>query len=151
MPTAPQSILKMDISPFGLALIRRFEGCRLTVYLDSKGLPTIGVGHLLHAPFPPGLTWTMERAMAQLGADVQGAVDCIIKAVHVPLSQPQFDAMISWIFNIGCEAFIMSTMLSLLNKKEYVEAANQLLRWVKPPELKPRREAERAVFLYGTD
>lgn len=140
----------MSLSPMGLSMLRRLEGQRLTVYLDSRGKPTIGVGHLLIGPYRPDLKWTAEEALAQLALDVQPVVSILRAQVEVRLSQPQFDALVCLIFNIGRMAFLGSTLLKALNNGEYSAAAEQFLAWSKQPELRPRRAQERAVFLYGT-
>lgn len=147
MSTDPAS---RALSANGLRMIQRFEGCRLTVYLDSKGKPTVGVGHLLVGAYKPGLVWTFEEAMAQLALDARGVVDAINANVKVQLSQQQFDALSSLTFNIGIGAFGGSTLLKALNKGEYAAAGNQFLAWSKDKELLPRRQAEKAVWDYGT-
>jgi lysozyme len=67
--------------------------------------------------------------------------------VKVPLTQNQFDALVSFVFNIGGGAFSKSTLLRKLNEKDYAGAADQFLVWVKQPELTGRRKNERAQFL----
>lgn len=151
MESGSQSTANLKISSFGLAMIRRFEGCVLRIYPDISGHPTIGVGHRITGEWQPDMTWTMEQAMDRLAVDVGDASKCIRDHVLVPLSQPQFDALVSFVFNIGRTNFILSTMLILLNKKEYAQAAHQFIVWVRPSELQPRRNFERGVFLYGTD
>lgn len=139
-----------DISLFGLKLISRLEGCRLKVYLDTRGKPTIGVGHLLTKEFPAGLTWTMEQALEQLKADTRQVMLAINGSLYKPLTQPQFDALASLVFNIGTGAFGASSLRTEVNAGNYRRAGEQFLVWSKQPELRSRREAEKAIWDYGT-
>lgn len=117
----------MKISPDGLEFIRQAEGCRLTAYQDSVGVWTIGVGHTKDVQ--PGQTITQAEADALLEADLEDVYPCIAASVKVQLSQGQFDALCSFIFNLGCGSFKGSTLLNLLNKGDYAGAAAQFGRW----------------------
>jgi lysozyme len=154
MDTAGQLL---TISRYGLLMIKRFEGVRLKAYRDTNGLWTIGCGHLL----PVGqdyhdLEWAQAQVAEQLLADTSGTQASVRRAVKVPLSQPQFDALVSLVFNIGSGHFIgtdatkPSTVLTRLNQKDYYGAAEAFLLWKDKGILLPRRQEERAVFLYGT-
>jgi lysozyme len=139
------------ISRFGLAMIQRFEGKRLKAYRDVNGLWTIGCGHLL----PSGqdyhdLEWTPARVLEQLLIDTAGTQASIRRSVRVSLSQPQFDALASLVFNIGSGHFNTSSLLTSLNEKDYYGAAEAILLWNNHGTLLSRRQEERAVFLYGT-
>jgi lysozyme len=140
----------MDVSPRGIALIQRFEGLRLTAYLDSVDKPTIGYGSTKGVRM--GDEITQAQAVELLAADVERHADGVRRLVDVPLTQNQFDALVSLVFNIGVGAFRRSTLLRKLNAGDHRGAADELLRWTKAGgrELRGlvrRREAERALFL----
>lgn len=83
--------------------------------------------------------------------DVADAEKCVGKNVRVPLTQNEFDALVSLTFNIGCRAFSGSTLLKLLNSSDYDGAAQQILRWDKQAGkplagLTRRRKAEKEMF-----
>lgn len=136
----------MKTSPEGLKLLGDREGRRNRAYLDSKGIPTIGVGHTGPHVFI-GLAWTNQQIDDALADDVITCENCINKYVEAELTQYQFDALVSLIFNIGVMAFRRSTVLKLLNNLLYDLAADAFLMWNKPPELMSRRLAERLQFL----
>lgn len=137
-------------SEAGLQLIRNFEGLRLSAYLDPGGVWTIGYGHT-GADVHAGLTITRERAEELLRADVAGAEACVAGAVVVPLTQGQFDALVSFVFNLGCGNLQRSTLLELLNLGAYDRAAEEFGRWIHAggvvlTGLVNRRAAELALF-----
>jgi lysozyme len=136
----------MKTSKGGVQALELREGKRNKAYLDSKKIPTIGVGHTGPEVYI-GLAWTDQQIEDALTDDLKEAEDCINKYVTVPLTQNQFDALVSFVFNIGVMPFRRSTVLKLLNEKCYDLAAEALMMWVKPPELKGRRESERIQFL----
>lgn len=140
----------MDVSPRGLKLIQEYEGLRLKAYQDSVGVWTIGYGSTKGVR--PGDEITEAQAIELLAADVDRHADGVLRAVDVPLNQNQFDALVSFTFNVGVGALQRSTLLRKLNAGEYTEAANQLMRWVHAggQELRGlvrRREAERKLFM----
>ena len=131
--------------------IKIAEGLRLKAYLDTGGVWTIGYGHT-GPEVVKGLTITMEQAEALLTEDLRTAEDHVNSAVKVKLTQNQFDALVSFVYNIGGGAFKESTLLRLLNAGDYEGAANQLPRWVKDngrliDGLVNRRREERELFL----
>lgn len=135
----------MKISKQGLDLLIEREGKRNKAYLDSKGIPTIGVGHTgpeVHL----GLEWTDEQVEEALGADIGRFEDAINEAVAVGLEQHQFDALVSWAFNVGGEAAKTSTLVKKINAGDMAAAALQFDRWHIPPEITSRRNAEREQF-----
>lgn len=142
----------MKISQPGLDAIKAHEGLRLTAYPDpaSGGDPwTIGYGHTRDVQ--RGQTITPEQAEQFLRDDLAWVETCIARTVTVPLSQGQYDALCSLIFNIGAGAFGKSTLLRKLNSGD-ASAADEFLRWDKAagksmPGLARRRAAERAMFL----
>lgn len=141
----------------GEALIKSFESLRLDVYPDLKGIPTGGWGHTgwysYGVPMQLGQTLTQEQAQNWFSLDTAEAVDCVNKqCAFVPLSQNQFDALVSFTFNDGVAAFSHSTLLKLLKEGRHQDAAAQFLRWdyVNGKEvegLETRRRAEAALFL----
>lgn len=136
----------MKTSEQGIELIRDREGCRLKSYLDSVGVWTIGVGHT------GGVTendrCTEEQALAWLAEDLEWSEAAVNIGVGVPLAQHQYDALVSFIFNVGQGAFAASTMRRMLNEGAPMErVAAQFDRWNIPPEIISRRMGEKAQFL----
>jgi GH24 family phage-related lysozyme (muramidase) len=119
----------MSISLRGLAHIKGWEGFRANVYLDVAGLPTIGYGHLIK-PHESFTTITEAQASVLLAKDVSSAENAVNKYVKVPLTQNQFDALVSFAFNVGNGAFANSTMLKRINAGQYIEAGYEFGRWV---------------------
>jgi lysozyme len=118
----------MEYSKNGITLTEGFEQCRLVTYRDIKGVLTIGWGHTGPDVYE-GLVWMQAQADAGLLADVQHASDTVNAVVTVPLTQNEFDALVDFAFNCGCNAFKGSTMLKLLNSGDYAGAAAQLDLW----------------------
>lgn len=139
----------MHISQKGLDLIKSFEGLRLSAYRCPADIPTIGYGTT--AGVKMGDTITKERAEDLLRADVKRFEDQVLRLVKVPLTQGQFDALVSFTYNLGAANLGNSTLLRLLNAGDYKGAAAQFDRWTKAggkelPGLVKRRAAERALF-----
>lgn len=148
----------MRISEKGVALIKEFEGCRLTAYPDPKtgGAPwSIGYGwtHPVDGkPVKQGLTIDRATADRLLKAGLVSYEQDVSRLVRVKLTQGQFDALVSFVYNLGAMRFSTSTLLRKLNAGDYVGAADEFLRWVSPGTkveagLRRRRQAERALFL----
>ena len=135
----------MKMSDKGLALLTQREGSRTKAYKDTKGIWTIGVGHT-GPNVTTGLMWTEQQVVDALRKDVYIAEKAIIDNVKVFLTQDQFDALCSFIFNVGVGAFKKSTLLKVLNLGNYTEAAKQFDRWNIPPEIIGRRNSERDQF-----
>jgi lysozyme len=135
----------MKTSDEGLAVLTLREGKRRRAYLDTKGIPTIGVGHTGPEVYI-GLVWTDQQIEDALKDDVVKCEDCINKYVKVPLTQNQFDALVSFIFNVGATAFRRSTLLRILNTGDYEEAAKCFDMWHIPKEIIGRRDSEREQF-----
>jgi lysozyme len=139
----------VNISDDGLALIRAHEGCRYEAYPDSVGVPTIGYGHTKGVKL--GDTCTDEQAEAWLREDVTTAESCVSSSVTVPMTQGEFDALVSFTFNLGCHALRSSTLLIKLNNSDYDGAAAEFGKWNHArgkvlAGLTARREAERQLF-----
>jgi lysozyme len=140
----------MKTSAAGLEALTQREGVRYHAYQDVRGIWTIGVGHTAMAgpPHPyPGLVITPEECQIILARDVGPCENEINALVKVPMTQNQFDALVSLTFNIGIGGFRGSSVLRQLNAKQYVVAADDFLMWDHPPQLIGRRRAERAQFL----
>lgn len=139
----------MKISQEGIALIKKFEGCELKSYKCAAGVWTIGYGHTTLVEKNQEIT--QEEADIILLADLEVYEDAVNKASTVPLEQHQFDALVSWTFNLGGANLNASTMLKVLNKGEYEEVPAQIKRWNKAggkvlQGLIRRREAEALLF-----
>lgn len=135
----------MNISDKGLAVLKLREGSRNKAYKDVKGIWTIGVGHT-GPEVQEGLVWTDQQILDVLKQDVKVAEQGVTDNVRVALSQNQFDALVSFIFNVGVTAFRRSTMLKYINIGEFGLAAQQFDRWVIPIEVTSRRMSEKAQF-----
>jgi lysozyme len=141
----------VNISQNGVDLIKRFEGCRLKAYRCPAGVLTIGYGHT-GSDVSNGMVISQEKAENMLKMDLAVHCNNVTKLVKVPLNQNQFDALVSFEYNVGYGALSTSTLLRLLNQGKYTEASKQFERWVyaggKPLEgLKKRRIAEKELFL----
>nr|WP_249183836.1 lysozyme [Burkholderia ambifaria] len=99
----------------GIALIKQFEGLRLARYLDAVGKPTIGYGHLILPNERFTRPLTPAEAEALLRRDLRGAELNLRKLLHVPVTQQQFDALMSFVFNLGAGRLRSSTLLRYLN------------------------------------
>lgn len=142
----------MQISATGIEHIKRWEGLRLDAYQDGGGVWTIGYGHTLNVG--PGQTISAEQAEAYLITDLEWAQDAVNELVSVPLSQHQFDALVSFVFNVGRKAFADSTLRRLLNAGDYDAVPAQLARWVhdngaRVQGLVNRRAAEAGLWAKG--
>jgi len=143
------------MSQAGLTLIKASEGLESEAYPDpgnpETGEPwTIGYGHTRGVR--RGDTCSEEQATAWLREDLGAAERAVRHLVEAPLSQGQFDALTSFVFNVGRSAFASSTLLRLLNAGDASGAAEQFKRWNRGadgplPGLVIRRAAERALFL----
>lgn len=102
----------------------------LIAYVCPAGVLTIGVGHT-GPDVTKGMMITAERADELLAQDLEAAEQCVERCVEVPLTQEQFDSLCSFVFNVGCGAFMRSTLLRLLNDGDYDGARKQFFRWNK--------------------
>ena len=146
----------MKISEKGLSMIERFEGCLLKASNKLDGVWTIGYGQTgsyygkrVHR----GMTTTKAEAHAWLrDHSIKTYEDAVTQAVKVPLNQHQFDALVSFVYNVGVGALKQSTALRKLNAGDYAGAADALTMWTKCngkvlAGLVRRRKEERALFL----
>ncbi len=137
----------MKFSAAGMELLKRSEGFRSRVYLDAAGFPTIGFGHRMVHPesYPRGVNDTQAETI--LASDVRETEQAVEHMVKVSLTQGQFDALVDFCFNLGAGRLASSTLLKVLNRGRYEDAAQQLLLWDQADghendALKTRREAE---------
>ncbi|QGU36177.1 lysozyme [Enterobacter hormaechei] len=145
----------MQTSDKGIALIKEFEGCKLTAYQDSVGVWTIGYGWTQPVdgkPIRAGMTINKETAERLLKTGLVSYESDVSRLVKVGLTQGQFDALVSFTYNLGARSLSTSTLLRKLNAGDYAGAADEFLRWNKAGGkvlngLSRRREAERALFL----
>ena len=145
----------MQTSDKGIALIKQFEGCKLTAYQDSVGVWTIGYGWTQPVdgkPIRAGMTIKQETADRLLKTGLVSYESDVSRLVKVGLTQWQFDALVSFTYNLGARSLSTSTLLRKLNAGDYAGAADEFLRWNKAGGkvlngLTRRREAERALFL----
>ena len=139
----------MAIAKSTLDFITKEEGARNKAYKDSKGLPTIGVGHLIKADEQYLLTATLtdEQVQELLRSDLKWCSEAVETSVKVPLQQHQFDALYSLCFNIGETNFKKSTVVKKINENDLQGAADAILMWNKPAVLTNRRKRERDLFL----
>ena len=157
----------MRMSENSRKLLTKWEGIKLTAYYDAAGLPTIGVGHLItrqerrdqvieidgqQVAYGAGLTY--KQGIRLLAQDLIRFEEAVTDYVVVELTQSQFDALVSFAFNVGINAFRRSALLRILNQGEYGAIPAQLRRWNRAgggiiPGLVNRREKEIALWLSG--
>lgn len=147
----------MSINEAGLALLRKFEGLRLSPYQDQAGVPSCGYGHTqgVTMDMPPITEDVAERFLLQDVRQAEVGVRCL---VSVPLNDNQLSALVCFVFNVGAGKLRGSKTIDVLNRRCYLEFADRMLLWdkvrdaktgefVESAGLKARREAERALFL----
>lgn len=144
----------MQISDKGVLLIERFEGIKLNAYQDIRGVWTIGCGTTIYPSgqrVKQGDVITRQQANEYLAHDVQTFVGVVNNNVKVSLNQNQFDALVSFVYNIGAGAFATSTLLKKLNAGDYQGAKSQFPSWSYAggkysQGLNNRRVAEQSLF-----
>lgn len=139
----------MAIAESTLSFITNEEGFRNKAYKDSKGLLTIGVGHLIKTDEEHLLnaTLTDDQVKELLRSDLKWCSEAVETSVKVPLTQKQYDALYSLCFNIGETNFKKSTVVKKINENDLKGAADAIEMWNKPAVLIPRRKREKALFL----
>ena len=139
----------MAIAESTLSFITKEEGSKNKAYHDSKGLLTIGVGHLIRSDEAHlvNTVLTDEQIKDLLKNDLKRCSEAVEGAVKVPLQQAQFDALYSLCFNIGPTAFKNSTVVRKINENDLKGAADAILMWNRPAVLQKRRQRERDLFL----
>lgn len=142
------------ISPNCINLIKQFEGCKLQAYkpVEAEKDYTIGFGHK-RPDVKAGMIIPEEKAKDLLKSDLQKFGNAVNKYVKVPITQNQFDALVSFCYNTEINNFASSTLLKMLNANKFIDASNQFGRWVKGDNgkisqgLVKRRNMEKELFL----
>ena len=138
----------MQISDNGLVHhLESDEGVRYSVYRDSQGNLTEGVGHLVKQGEHFPAVMTSQQVNDLLRKDLVGFEAAINSHVKVKLTQNQYDSLVCFAFNIGIGGFLGSTTLRKLNLGDYAGAAQAMLLWNLPPEIKGRRIKDMNLFL----
>lgn len=139
------------ITQEGIDLIKRFEGFSPTVYFCPAGYPTIGYGHVVKKGenFSDGVTQGEAEELLRL--DAQIAERAVLRLITVPLTDGQFDALVSFTYNLGSGALQRSTLRRVINRQNHHNVPAQLMRWVwaggrKLRGLVRRREAESVSY-----
>lgn len=122
--------MSRSISPDGLDLIKRWEGCKLKAYVCPAGKWTIGYGST-GSHVRPGLVISLKEAEDLLDRDLVRFEEAVSDAVKVKLTDPQFAALVSFAFNVGVGAFKGSTLVKRLNKGDYASVPSELAKWNK--------------------
>lgn len=146
--------MEMKTGKEGKNVIKMFEGFSAFPYLCPAGVLTIGFGttRVNGNPVSKNHRVTVDEANVLLEQDLKSFEKSINSLVKVELTQNQFDALVSFVYNLGAENFKKSTLLKKINASEFEEAAEEFLKWNKAggkvlPGLTRRREAERTLFL----
>ena len=139
------------ITQNGIDIIKRFEGFSPTVYFCPAGYPTIGYGHVVldHEDFSKGVS--KRQAEVLLRKDAQIAERAVLRLITVPLTDGQFDALVSFTYNLGGGALQRSTLRRVINRGDHYDVSRQLMRWVwaggkKLNGLIRRRKAEADLY-----
>lgn len=134
----------------GTELIKKHEGLRLKAYQCPGGVWTIGYGHTRKVEENQSIT--KERAESLLSGDIRFSEEAVKLFVKVPVNQNEFDALVSFTFNVGSANLKKSTLLKLINKNEFLKAAGEYPKWIYSkgkilPGLVIRRNDEKELFL----
>ena len=148
----------MQMSPEGMnALLKKFEGCKLTAYRCPANVCTIGYGHTTAAGAPSvrdGMKITQQQAEDILSRDLVKYETAVHNMVHQPLNQRQFDVLVDFAYNAGIGNLQSSTLLKKVNAAKFDEVPAELMKWTKGggkvlPGLVRRRQAESAWWVSG--
>lgn len=141
------------ITDDGIDLIKRFEGFSSSIYICPAGYPTIGYGHVVRDDekrrFDEGID--KEEGENLLRRDVRWAEQGVLRLINVPLTDGQFDSLVSFTFNLGTGALQRSTLRRKVNREEHEDVPAQFKRWVwaggrKLPGLVRRRSTESRLY-----
>lgn len=140
----------MKLNQDGINLIKSFESCSLKVYKDIRGLNTVGYGH--RTDLPEGTVINVQEAETLLENDLSNVCKQLNEYLKIPLSDNQYSALVSFVFNLGIGEFANSTMLKMINAGGINPAAQQFERWDMAGDkvvdgLLRRRLAEKALYL----
>lgn len=159
--------MQLNLSQNGLDLIKHFEGLKLKAYYCAAGKLTVGYGHT-GSDVKTGMVITVGKAEELLRKDVARFEKDVMSLLKVPVTQSQFDALVSFAFNVGsdidadtiAEGLGDSTLMKLVNLREVDKASKEFLKWDKATDprtgkkvalagLTKRRRAEHLLFLGG--
>jgi lysozyme len=160
LPPPPAAILgAKKLGSKGIALVKEFESCLKAVpggfqaYPDPIGVLTIGWGHTNDngRKFKAGAVWTQAECDAEFLKDMAVFEKAVNDLVQVPINQDQFDALVSFAFNVGAGNLAKSTLLKKVNGGDFAGAAQEFQRWNKAggkvlPGLSRRRSCEALLF-----
>ena len=140
------------LSSRGLNLIKQFEGFQPKAYRCPAGLHTIGYGHVIKAEESFSQPLSEPEAETLLLQDVEVATKAVHRLIKVPLTQGQFDALVSFTFNCGAGALQRSTLRACVNREEHMQAPAELLKWTRScgkflTGLMRRRMAEALLYI----
>jgi lysozyme len=136
----------------GIDLVKHFEGFRSRVYLCVGGYPTIGYGHLIRSGEDFSLGISKAQAEILLARDLESSERAVLRLTTVPLSDGQFDALVSFVFNLGSGCYQRSTLRKKVNREEHLDASNTFWMYRRAggeiqKGLVLRREEERKLYL----
>lgn len=142
----------LTVSLAGLAFIAHFEGTRTAAYKDTAGVATICTGHTRHVRM--GDQRTLGECEQFLKEDASEAGRAVSRLVKVGMTQDQYDALVSFTFNLGAGSLEKSTLLRKFNAGDCLGASREFSRWVRADGvvlngLVTRRAAEAAKFKGG--
>lgn len=143
----------MRMSADGRAKLIKRESLKTTAYKDTEGVWTIGVGHTANAgaPYPKqGMIITRAEAMEIFMRDLVRYENIVNRNVRAPLTQGQFDALVSICFNVEVALSPKSTIVKRLNKRDYAGAAQAIMLYKKPTAIIGRRRSEQQQFIHAT-
>jgi lysozyme len=154
-------IASLGATAIAVAMIAGFEGYRNRAYEDGAGIQTVGFGstRIDGRPVQKGDTLSPERAVVQLAQDADKIARELARCLGpVPLARHEWDAYVSWAYNVGAKAACRSTLVKKLRQTppDYEGACRELLKWTRAggrelPGLKKRREAEYRMCMGGSD
>ena len=141
----------MKLSEKGIDFLVSKEGFRNKAYKDTKGLWTVGVGHLIQKDEQELLTAVLsdQHVKDLFAKDVERFETTVNHVIHNDITQWQFDALVSFCFNIGQSGFTNSTTAKKVNAGKFAEVKDAMLMWNRPKEIIGRRAAEARLFETG--
>lgn len=122
------SVAALVLSTAGIGFLQTEEGHSNRVYLDSIGKPTVCTGHM-DAKMKVGTYYTDEQCAELLRTDTDSAAYAVRQLVKVPLYQYEFDALVSFCFNVGNGNCRSASLFKVLNNGDYAAVPYQLSRW----------------------
>ena len=148
-------VAALSVSAAGVAGIALHEGTVKRVYLDPVAIPTVCVGHTATVTRADlGRTFSDAQCAELLKQDLRASEQAVKRAVRVPITQVQYDVLVSFTFNVGAANFSKSTLLRKINAGDCQGAVSEFHKWVyargqKLPGLVKRRAAEASGYATG--